>query len=81
MAAIIPKIPEKEPAKKEFKVFLFISQPKKEPAPAIKTIKPTEIDKYFSDKFNNKKSPTGPPTNRPNISGLTLDRSTSSFSL
>ena len=30
MAAIIPKIPEKVPAKKEFKVFLFISQPKKE---------------------------------------------------
>jgi len=81
MAAIIPKIPEKVPAKKEFKVFLFISQPKKEPAPAIKTIKPTEIDKYFSDKFSNNKSPTGPPTNRPNISGLTLDRLTSSFSL
>ena len=39
MAAIIPKIPEKVPAKKEFKVFLLISHPKKEPAPAIKTIK------------------------------------------
>ena len=38
MAAIIPKIPEKVPAKKEFKVFLLISHPKKEPAPAIKTI-------------------------------------------
>ena len=80
MAAIIPKIPEKVPAKKEFKVFLLISQPKKEPAPAIKTISPPEIDKYFSDKFNNNKSPIGPPINRPRISGLTLDKSTSSFS-
>ena len=53
---------------------------KKEPAPAIKTISPTEIDRYFSDKFNNNKSPIGPPINRPRISGLTLDKSTSSFS-
>ena len=81
MAAIIPKIPEKVPAKKEFKVFLFISHPKNEPAPAMKTISPTETDKYFSDKFNNNNSPIGPPINRPKISGFTLDRSTSSFSL
>ena len=53
MAAIIPKMPEKVPAKKEFETFLFISQPKKDPAPAMKTMNPTEIDKYFSDKFNN----------------------------
>ena len=81
MAAIIPKMPEKVPAKKEFEAFLFISHPKKDPAPAIKTMNPTEIDKYFSDKFNNNKSQAGHPINRPKISGLTLDKSTSSFSL
>ncbi len=70
MAAIIPKIPEKVPAKNEFKVFLFISQPKKEPAPAMNTMSPTEIDKYCSDKFNNNRSPNGPPISRPIIKWL-----------
>ena len=46
MAAIIPKIPEKVPAKKEFKVFLFISQPKKEPAPCLLYTSPSPRDAH-----------------------------------
>ena len=80
IAATIPNTPEKVPARKELKIFLFITQPKKEPIPAMKTINPTAIDKYFSDRFKSKKSPIGPPTNLPIISGFTLERSTSSFS-
>ena len=81
IAAIIPKIPEKVPAKKEFTLFLFMTQPKKEPTPAINTIKPTEIERYLWGRFNRNKSPIGPPISRPNISGLTLEKSTWSFSL
>jgi len=80
IAATIPNTPEKVPARKELKIFLFITQPKKEPTPAIKTINPTAIDKYFSDRFKSKKSPIGPPTNLPIMSGFTLEKSTSSFS-
>jgi len=74
-------MPEKVPAKNEFSLFLFITQPKKEPKPATSTITPTAIDKYFSDKFKSSNRPIGPPTNLPTIRGLTFERSTLSFSL
>lgn len=77
----MPKIPEKVPAKNELVLFLFITHPKYDATPPIKTINPTERDKYLVLKFSNNKVPIGPPTNLPSSRGLTSFRFTFSFSL
>lgn len=80
IAAIIPKIPESVPAIKEFFGFLFTFHPKKDPNPALSTIKPTEMDKGLGSKVVKKYKPIGPPTNRPIIRNLTGSQFTFDFS-
>ena len=60
IAAIIPKIPENVAAMKELVLFLLITHPKKEAIPAKKTIKPTEIERYFSFNIDKNNKPIGP---------------------
>ena len=81
IAAIIPKMPDNVPAINELSLDLFIVQPKYDATPAKKTIPPTEIDKYFSLRRNNKYKPKGPPNNRPQINGFKETKSTLDFSL
>ena len=56
---------------KELVLFLLITHPKKEASPAKKTIRPTEIERYFSFNIDKKSKPIGPPTNLPATKGLT----------
>ena len=81
IAAIIPKIPENVPAMKELVLFLLITHPKKEAIPAKKTIKPTEIERYFSFNIDKNNKPIGPPTNLPATKGFTELKSTLFLSL
>ena len=81
IAAIIPKIPERVPAIREFFGFLFTFHPKKEPSPALSTINPTEIDRGLGSKVVKKYKPTGPPTIRPIIKNFTGCQLTFDFSL
>ena len=81
IAAIIPKIPENVPAMKELVLFLLITHPKYDATPPMKTMNPTERDKYLVLKFSNSRVPIGPPTNLPSKRGLTSFRLTFSFSL
>ena len=81
IAAIIPKIPERAPAVKEFVGFLFTFHPKKDPNPALSTITPTEIDNGLGSRVVRKYRPIGPPIIRPIIRNFIGFQSTFDFSL
>ena len=81
IAAIIPNIPEKVPARSEFIEFLFTFQPKYEPSPALSTITPTEIDSKFGSNVVRNSKPIGPPITLPPIRNFMGFQLTFDFSL